>query len=75
MLKWFNSWFDINRRIQMSKLKMAHELLVSALKGGIHLGFDHAGTAQYFFDLADAMQWKLISAILKLKIPTLVNFK
>ena len=49
MLKWFNSWFDINRRIQMGKLKMAHELLVSALKGGTHLGSDHVGTAQYFF--------------------------
>ena len=40
----------------MGKLKMAHELLVSALKGGTHLGSDHVGTAQYFFDLADAMQ-------------------
>ena len=35
---------------------MAHELLVSALKGGTHLGSDHVWTAQYFFDLADAMQ-------------------
>ena len=33
----------------MGKLKMAHELLVSALKGGTHLGSDHVGTAQYFF--------------------------
>ena len=32
----------------MGKLKMAHELLVSALKGGTHLGSDHVGTAQYF---------------------------
>lgn len=32
----------------MNKDQRAHELLVSALKGGACLGIDHAETAQYF---------------------------
>ena len=46
----------------MGKLKMAHELLVSALKGGTHLGSDHVGTAQYFLIQQTQCRWKLMKS-------------